>query len=71
MRIEPFGFWEMFAVLLVILLLFGAKRLPEMAKDIGQGIKEFRGVLRENKDGGREAKPVQSINVDNKERNLT
>ena len=37
----PGGF-EMVIIVLVILLLFGAKRIPELARGVGQGIKEFR-----------------------------
>ncbi len=33
---------EIFLILLVILIFFGAKKLPELAKGLGQGIKEFR-----------------------------
>ncbi|MFQ6091812.1 MAG: twin-arginine translocase TatA/TatE family subunit [bacterium] len=33
---------ELLIVLLVILLLFGAKRLPELARGLGKGIREFR-----------------------------
>ncbi|WP_340102701.1 Sec-independent protein translocase subunit TatA/TatB [Rhodohalobacter sp. 8-1] len=33
---------EIFIVVLIILLLFGAKRIPELARGIGQGIQEFR-----------------------------
>lgn len=33
---------ELFLILLVILLFFGAKKLPELAKGLGQGIREFR-----------------------------
>lgn len=36
------GIWEIVAILAVILLLFGAKRLPELARGLGQGIREFR-----------------------------
>lgn len=34
--------WEIVAVLAVVLLLFGAKRLPNLARGLGQGIREFR-----------------------------
>lgn len=34
-------------VLLVVILLFGAKRLPELAKGIGQSIKEFKKGVKE------------------------
>jgi sec-independent protein translocase protein TatA len=33
---------ELIVVLVVILVLFGAKRIPEFAKGLGQGIKEFK-----------------------------
>lgn len=37
-----FGGMEVLIILLVILLFFGAKRIPELARGIGQGINEFR-----------------------------
>lgn len=37
-----FGGFEVLIILLVILLFFGAKRIPELARGIGQGITEFR-----------------------------
>lgn len=33
---------EIVIIVLIILLLFGAKRIPELARGIGQGIQEFR-----------------------------
>ena len=36
------GWPEMIAILVVILIFFGAKKLPELAKGLGQGIKEFK-----------------------------
>ncbi len=41
------GHWEILMLLLVVLLLFGAKRIPEMAQGVGRGIREFRKGLRE------------------------
>ena len=43
------GPWEIILILLVVLLLFGAKRLPELAKGLGQGIKEFKGAMNDAK----------------------
>jgi sec-independent protein translocase protein TatA len=40
---------EMIFVLVVLLLLFGAKRLPELGSGLGRGIKEFKRSIR---DGG-------------------
>ena len=36
------GTFEILIILFIILLLFGAKRLPELAKGLGKGIKEFK-----------------------------
>ena len=36
------GGWEMVLILAVVLILFGAKKLPQLAKGLGQGIKEFK-----------------------------
>lgn len=36
------GFTEIMVILLVVLLLFGAKRLPEVGASIGKGIREFK-----------------------------
>src|SRR5882757_1650541 len=36
------GGWEIVLILAVVLLLFGAKKLPELAKGLGTGIKEFK-----------------------------
>lgn len=37
-----FGLKEILLILLIILILFGAKRIPEMMKAMGQGVKEFK-----------------------------
>jgi sec-independent protein translocase protein TatA len=42
-----FGGQEIVVILAVVLLLFGAKRLPELARSLGQGVKEFRKSVRE------------------------
>ena len=41
------GGWEVFAILAAILILFGSKKLPELAKGLGQGIREFKKATRE------------------------
>ena len=47
------GLPEMLVILLVILLLFGANRLPEIGKSLGEGIREFKKAM---KDGSSEEK---------------
>ena len=41
------GMPEILLVLAVILIFFGAKKLPELAKGMGQGIKEFKKATRD------------------------
>ena len=45
-----FGGWEVVLILVVVLILFGAKKLPELAKGLGQGIKEFKKATRDVND---------------------
>jgi sec-independent protein translocase protein TatA len=40
------GMQELLVIGLVCVLLFGAKRIPEVAKGIGKSIKEFKGALK-------------------------
>ncbi|MDE2875139.1 MAG: twin-arginine translocase TatA/TatE family subunit [Gemmatimonadota bacterium] len=41
------GILEMVVIFLVVLLLFGAKRLPEIGTSLGKGIREFKSSVRE------------------------
>ena len=43
------GPWEILLILVVILILFGARRLPELARGLGQGINEFRDAVDSSK----------------------
>jgi len=40
--VPAFGFWDLLIIAFVLLLIFGPKRLPQMGKSIGGGIKEFK-----------------------------
>ena len=42
-----FNGWEIVLILALALILFGAKRLPELARGLGQGIREFKKSTRE------------------------
>ena len=63
------GGWEMVVIALVILLLFGAKKLPELARGLGQGIKEFKGAVDGAKDEIKEAQDAMESeeNAEDKE----
>lgn len=50
-----FGMGELLVILFIVLLLFGASRLPEIAKSLGKSIKEFKKAGKEIKDDIEEA----------------
>jgi len=43
------GGWEILLILMVLLIFFGAKRIPELARGLGKGIREFKDATREIK----------------------
>ena len=45
MRIGPLGIPELLIILLVIMLIFGAKRLPEIGSSLGKGIRTFKSAV--------------------------
>jgi sec-independent protein translocase protein TatA len=51
----PIGTMELLIILFIIVLLFGASRLPQIFGGVGKGIKEFKTAMRdeENKPGDR------------------
>ena len=42
-----FGFWEIVIIALVVLLLFGGKKIPELMKGLGKGVKNFKEGMKE------------------------
>lgn len=50
MRLGPLGLPEILLILLVVLLIFGPRRLPEMAKGLGQSVREFRRGIKDMKE---------------------
>ena len=49
------GSGEIILILAIVLILFGAKKLPELAKGLGQGIKEFKKATDNASEGMRHA----------------
>ncbi|HHQ41392.1 MAG TPA: twin-arginine translocase TatA/TatE family subunit [Chromatiales bacterium] len=47
-----FGFKELLIILLIVLVLFGAKRLRTLGSDLGSAIKNFRKAVREGEEEG-------------------
>ncbi len=44
------GPWQAIAIIAVVLLLFGGKKIPELMKGLGKGIKEFKDGMAEKTD---------------------
>ena len=43
------GAWEIALIMLIVLVFFGAKRIPELARGVGRGIREFKDATSEVK----------------------
>lgn len=56
------GFWELLVILVILLLLFGATKLPQLARGLGKSVSEFKKGLKgedddeKNKGSGKEDK---------------
>ena len=50
--------WELLILLLVVLLVFGPKRLPEMGRSLGKGMREFKSSIQGKDDDDRQALPA-------------
>jgi sec-independent protein translocase protein TatA len=54
---QRIGVTEIILILLIVLLLFGGKKIPELMKGLGRGVKEFKDASKG--DGKDEAKPSE------------
>jgi sec-independent protein translocase protein TatA len=61
---ENIGSGELLVILLVILVLFGGKKIPEIAQGIGKGMREFKKAVNNVEDQIKEVK-----NIDKKDSN--
>jgi len=53
------GWQELLLILIVLLILFGGKRLPELARGLGSGIREFKKALKEEETTSQDEKPKE------------
>ncbi|MHB1458008.1 MAG: twin-arginine translocase TatA/TatE family subunit [Armatimonadota bacterium] len=65
------GGHELIIILVIILILFGAKRLPELGKSLGQGIKEFRKSTKALVDDDEDEKKKDSETKSDEEPNVS
>ena len=47
---DNMGFGELLIIMLVILVLFGSKKIPDLAQGLGKGIREFKKAIRDVED---------------------
>lgn len=54
------GPWQIVLIVLMIVLLFGGRKIPELMKGLGQGMKEFKDATREDNDGKKPSQASES-----------
>lgn len=64
------GPWEITLIILVLLVFFGAKKIPELARGLGKGIREFKDATKEIKneieENAKEPKKESSTETESK-----
>jgi sec-independent protein translocase protein TatA len=67
MNLGNLGFTELMMILIIVLVLFGARRVPEIGASIGKGIREFKKNIsdteREIRDPLRDARPSDRLST--------
>jgi sec-independent protein translocase protein TatA len=56
------GIWELLIVLIIVLLIFGGKRLANLGKDLGGAIKGFKQAVKEEDANDADSKNKNSLN---------
>lgn len=51
------GIWQIVLILVIVLIIFGAGKLPQVMGDIAKGVKNFRAGMREEDEGARQQEP--------------
>jgi len=54
------GFPELLIILFIIVLLFGARKLPELARGLGQGIREFKKAASNTDESSNKSEKIES-----------
>lgn len=67
MKLLMIGTWEIVAIVLIILLLFGGKKIPEMMKGLGKGVKSFKDGMNGVEDADRDHRGANGVDEVKKE----
>lgn len=58
------GFWELVLILVIVLVIFGGAKLPQLGRSLGEAIRGLKHGLNEGQDKGAEAKPIEPAKPD-------
>lgn len=61
------GAWEIALIMLIVLVFFGAKRIPELARGVGRGIREFKDATSEVKNSIEAESKKEDVSTTKKE----
>jgi sec-independent protein translocase protein TatA len=68
MKLLMLGTWEIIVIVLVILLLFGGKKIPELMRGVGKGVKSFKDGMNGVEDTERDRSGANGIEEESKSR---
>jgi sec-independent protein translocase protein TatA len=57
------GVWQIVVIVLLVLLLFGGRKIPELMRGVGQGMKEFKKATAEDGDDDVEDEPAETKKI--------
>ncbi|GAX87493.1 sec-independent protein translocase protein TatA [Lebetimonas natsushimae] len=63
------GTWQIIVILVIVLLLFGGKKIPELAQGLGKGIKNFKDAVKEGEE--ETSKNVEKVEKIEENKNVT
>ena len=69
MKLLFLGTWEIIIIVLVVLLLFGGKKIPELMRGIGQGVKSFKDGVNGVEDTDRDRNGANGVEDTDRDRN--
>ncbi|MBN1902617.1 twin-arginine translocase TatA/TatE family subunit [Candidatus Sumerlaeota bacterium] len=58
------GHWEIIVIILIALLIFGPKKIPELMRGLGKGIREFKDSMKEEPTKHEEPRKFKTTNHD-------
>lgn len=61
------GVWQIAIIVLVVILLFGGKKIPEIMRGMGRGVKEFKDAINTDYSAENKSSEPKQIDSENKE----